>query len=104
MIRRTSPPDQDTSSAAARYGVAATEEEQEPVIDWVNLSAEDKQVFFSWLDEFFARYSGNAAPPRSASDTNISSAPPVSTRAPLSTSPPPPARGAPVSSYLKPWG
>jgi hypothetical protein len=25
-------------------------------IDWANLSHEDKQVFFTWLDEFFARY------------------------------------------------
>lgn len=25
-------------------------------IDWANLSDEDKQVFFTWLDEFFARY------------------------------------------------
>jgi transglutaminase-like putative cysteine protease len=25
-------------------------------IDWANLSPEDKQVFFSWLDEFFAVY------------------------------------------------
>lgn len=27
----------------------------EPAIDWANLSPEDKEVFFSWLDEFFAR-------------------------------------------------
>jgi hypothetical protein len=25
-------------------------------IDWANLSPEDKRVFFSWLDEFFANY------------------------------------------------
>ncbi|KAH9177948.1 hypothetical protein EDB89DRAFT_1294781 [Lactarius sanguifluus] len=25
-------------------------------IDWVNLSHEDKQVFFTWLDEFFTHY------------------------------------------------
>ena len=25
-------------------------------IDWANLSVEDKQAFFAWLDEFFARY------------------------------------------------
>jgi len=25
-------------------------------IDWANLSQEDKDVFFSWLDEFFSRY------------------------------------------------
>lgn len=27
-------------------------------IDWANLSEEDKQVFFSWLDEFFTRLLG----------------------------------------------
>lgn len=25
-------------------------------IDWANLSREDKEEFFKWLDEFFARY------------------------------------------------
>lgn len=30
----------------------------EPEIDWANLSLEDKQVFFSWLDEFFERSYG----------------------------------------------
>ncbi|KAI0651353.1 hypothetical protein C8Q79DRAFT_932887 [Trametes meyenii] len=33
-------------------------------IDWANLSLEDKQVFFSWLDEFFSRYLGVTIPPR----------------------------------------
>lgn len=28
-------------------------------IDWVNLSHEDKQVFFSWLDEFFVMFTGD---------------------------------------------
>ena len=26
-----------------------------PKIDWAHLSAEDKEIFFSWLDEFFER-------------------------------------------------
>ncbi len=30
----------------------------EPEIDWTNLSPEDKQVFFGWLDEFFERSYG----------------------------------------------
>ncbi|KAI0632811.1 hypothetical protein C8Q77DRAFT_1119858 [Trametes polyzona] len=38
-------------------------------IDWANLSPEDKQEFFSWLDEFFGRYLGVPVPPRSATDT-----------------------------------
>ncbi|KAF9007005.1 hypothetical protein BDQ17DRAFT_1351231 [Cyathus striatus] len=29
--------------------------QEEENIDWANLSDEDKQVFFSWLDEFFSR-------------------------------------------------
>ncbi|KAI0370924.1 hypothetical protein BV20DRAFT_966009 [Pilatotrama ljubarskyi] len=38
-------------------------------IDWANLSPEDKQVFFSWLDEFFSRYLGVPIPPRSTTAT-----------------------------------
>lgn len=33
-------------------------------IDWANLSEEDKQVFFSWLDEFFSRHLGKQLPDR----------------------------------------
>ncbi|KAI0772468.1 hypothetical protein BD413DRAFT_545777 [Trametes elegans] len=38
-------------------------------IDWANLSSEDKQVFFSWLDEFFSRHLGVPIPPRSTAGT-----------------------------------
>ncbi|KAE9400853.1 hypothetical protein BT96DRAFT_975048 [Gymnopus androsaceus JB14] len=38
------------------------EEEPQPEIDWTNLSLEDKEVFFSWLDEFFERSYGIVAP------------------------------------------
>ncbi|SJL06578.1 uncharacterized protein ARMOST_09920 [Armillaria ostoyae] len=34
----------------------------EPEVDWSNLSPEDKQVFFGWLDEFFERSYGIPAP------------------------------------------
>ncbi|KAF8904699.1 hypothetical protein CPB84DRAFT_1845235 [Gymnopilus junonius] len=34
-------------------------------IDWANLSPEDKEIFFSWLDEFFANF---RPPPRVNSD------------------------------------
>ena len=27
-------------------------------IDWANLTDEDKEIFFGWLDEFFSRYTG----------------------------------------------
>ncbi|KAI0298458.1 hypothetical protein B0F90DRAFT_1938144 [Multifurca ochricompacta] len=33
-----------------------TTDDVDEIIDWANLSHEDKQVFFAWLDEFFARY------------------------------------------------
>lgn len=32
-------------------------------IDWANLSQEDKDEFFSWLDEFFSRYLNIGLPP-----------------------------------------
>ncbi|KAJ4481155.1 hypothetical protein J3R30DRAFT_2411949 [Lentinula aciculospora] len=34
--------------------------EPEPQIDWANLTQKDKDVFFSWLDEFFERSYGIA--------------------------------------------
>ncbi|KAK0473615.1 hypothetical protein IW261DRAFT_1503760 [Armillaria novae-zelandiae] len=34
----------------------------EPEIDWANLSPDDKQVFFGWLDKFFERSYGIPAP------------------------------------------
>ena len=51
-------------------------------IDWANLSQEDKDAFFSWLDEFFSRYLNISLPPRyenSLVETKVSSAsgPPV---------------------------
>ncbi|KAJ7789563.1 hypothetical protein B0H14DRAFT_2627091 [Mycena olivaceomarginata] len=36
-----------------RFGARTTPEKE---IDWVNLSAEDKEVLFGWLDEFFSRH------------------------------------------------
>jgi len=38
-------------------------------IDWANLSYEDKQEFFSWLDEFFAPRMNKSLPPRSTAGT-----------------------------------
>jgi hypothetical protein len=38
-------------------------------IDWANLSHEDKQVFFTWLDEFFARYLNQTMPTNRVSVT-----------------------------------
>ncbi|KAI5984769.1 hypothetical protein EDC04DRAFT_2832352 [Pisolithus marmoratus] len=60
-------------------------------IDWANLSAEDKEEFFRWLDEFFSRYLNVELGPRtprapsspSLTDTSVRtsaarSGPPVS--------------------------
>lgn len=72
---------------------------EELVIDWANLSPEDKQVFFSWLDEFFARYLNNGIP-RNTTNMVKPVAPPLSARASASGPPPPPDRGPPVSCHL----
>ncbi|KAH0833964.1 hypothetical protein J3R83DRAFT_11181 [Lanmaoa asiatica] len=39
-------------------------EDAENRIDWANLSAEDKEEFFGWLDEFFSQYLGIELSPR----------------------------------------
>ena len=57
-------------------------------IDWANLSVEDKQAFFAWLDEFFARYLDGPPP------SNVHSVP-ISTKGPASTTPLAPARRTP---------
>jgi len=41
-------------------------------IDWTNLSAEDKQEFFAWLDEFFARFLDGSSPPSTTPAVPIS--------------------------------
>ncbi|KAF9463366.1 hypothetical protein BDZ94DRAFT_1289818 [Collybia nuda] len=48
IIRSTRPDFSNTPS----QGVSNDAQE----IDWTNLSPEDKEVFFSWLDEFFGNY------------------------------------------------
>jgi hypothetical protein len=40
-------------------------------IDWANLTTEDKEVFFSWLDEFFARYFNLDQPPRAVTPSPV---------------------------------
>lgn len=59
------PPAPPPRSAAPPLPLRAPQPEPEPEstsedikIDWANLSPEDKAVFFSWLDEFFAGYLG----------------------------------------------
>lgn len=45
-------------------------------IDWANLSAVDKQAFFAWLDEFFARYLDGTPPSNAPSPRPSPSLPP----------------------------
>ncbi|RDB15095.1 hypothetical protein Hypma_005224 [Hypsizygus marmoreus] len=42
----------------------STQPDQE--IDWANLTTEDKEVFFSWLDEFFSKFFDITISPRSS--------------------------------------
>lgn len=48
---------------------AATANAQANEIDWAHLSVQDKEVFFSWLDEFFSRHLHIAIPPRETAPT-----------------------------------
>ncbi|KAG2143475.1 uncharacterized protein EDB93DRAFT_591942 [Suillus bovinus] len=52
------PPTRATSSYPSQSGST----HQVDHIDWANLSQEDKDEFFSWLDEFFSRYLNIALP------------------------------------------
>ncbi|KAG1853855.1 hypothetical protein C8R48DRAFT_722614 [Suillus tomentosus] len=58
------PPARATSSYRSQMAGSA-----DPVnhIDWANLSQEDKDEFFSWLDEFFSRYLDITLPSRRSS-------------------------------------
>lgn len=50
-------------------------------IDWANLSPEDKEAFFEWLDEFFSRHLGIELSPRERRcvPSSVHPASPVST-------------------------
>ncbi len=84
-------------------------------IDWENLSDQDKQAFFTWLDEFFARYLGLPLPATAHTSAKTSSNTPapslrpspsvpprrVSFRANESTGPETPAEAAPEPGRRK---
>lgn len=55
----------------------AQDDDRETRIDWANLPRHDKDVFFSWLDEFFARYQHPSKQPPPAAP------PPAPRRPPL---------------------
>lgn len=54
-VARSTRPDMP-SLPAPSYSRNVQQRRQEPEIDWTNLSQEDKEVFFSWLDEFFSKH------------------------------------------------
>ncbi len=66
-------------------------------IDWANLSSEDKQAFFGWLDEFFARYLDGPSPPSSSNARNV----PTSKSSNNITPAPPPPRSSPSLSHRR---
>ena len=55
-VARSSKP--NSSNRPSLPGRAAAPSDSVDRIDWANLSAEDKEEFFRWLDEFFTRYLG----------------------------------------------
>ena len=78
VIRRDTRPDAVSPSPSTMRSTSSLPRISEPQvydeadtdrIDWANLSPKDKQIFFSWLDEFFARYLHVPVPPRTAADT-----------------------------------
>ncbi|KAG0696468.1 hypothetical protein DFH29DRAFT_767640, partial [Suillus ampliporus] len=54
------PPTRPKSTYTSQMGST----DQVDHIDWANLSQEDKDEFFGWLDEFFSRYFNIALPSR----------------------------------------
>jgi hypothetical protein len=64
-------------------------------IDWANLSYEDKQVFFTWLDEFFARYFDQPQPSVRVSPADGIN---TSTPSPRPSMPLPPRRDGPQAN------
>ncbi|KAJ3513694.1 hypothetical protein NLJ89_g2812 [Agrocybe chaxingu] len=53
-INRSTRPDAQPRPAAAARPLGPSK--AQPEIDWANLSPDDKQVFFDWLDEFFSNF------------------------------------------------
>ncbi|EPQ55694.1 hypothetical protein GLOTRDRAFT_128906 [Gloeophyllum trabeum ATCC 11539] len=66
------PPPMPARRSTASIPASQHHEEVIDKIDWANLSPEDKEVFFSWLDEFFSRLTGRHVGP-TAHPTFVSS-------------------------------
>ncbi|KAF9040072.1 hypothetical protein BJ165DRAFT_1495201 [Panaeolus papilionaceus] len=74
------PVKRDTRPTLSAHSSIAPRNGEDTKIDWINISAEDKEVFFSWLDEFFANFSSTSTiqskPAGGPVVQNPSSAPP----------------------------
>ncbi|KAH7103455.1 hypothetical protein BKA62DRAFT_655141 [Auriculariales sp. MPI-PUGE-AT-0066] len=99
--------------AKARRASPAPDELADVHIDWANLSQEDKETFFAWLDEFFARYLNiqqsllTPPPPARSSFEHTHASPkrppvPSSTSTPLPPPPHEPASPPPPSRFAAP--
>ncbi|KAH7924325.1 hypothetical protein BV22DRAFT_1035216 [Leucogyrophana mollusca] len=64
-----------TRFAGAQQQTASSSSADE--IDWANLTQEDKEVFFDWLDEFFSRFLNVELSPRTSASVRVSPLPPV---------------------------
>ncbi|KII84042.1 hypothetical protein PLICRDRAFT_57873 [Plicaturopsis crispa FD-325 SS-3] len=85
IARKSRPP--SYQSVSAWQAEVHAQEEEDDRIDWANLSQEDKEVFFSWLDEFFARYLGQPVP------LEVTRSPAPAPVAPQPRAPPPASQG-----------
>ncbi|KIN94813.1 hypothetical protein M404DRAFT_369877 [Pisolithus tinctorius Marx 270] len=63
-------------------------------IDWTNLSVDDKEEFFRWLDEFFSRYLNVELGPRTSPGPSSPSLTEISVRPSAARSGPPPVNTA----------
>ena len=63
VLPRRNPSTIDHSSSSVRAYGDEQQRESADRINWSNLSPEDKQAFFSWLDEFFSQYLGRPVGP-----------------------------------------
>ena len=89
------PPRRSTSDVL--HQKPASETSASDSIQWSRLTAEDKQIFFSWLDEFFAEFLGTSVTPPSARDQDEKAR---YTPPPMADTPPSQPPRGPVSLIL----
>ncbi|KIJ61247.1 hypothetical protein HYDPIDRAFT_116254 [Hydnomerulius pinastri MD-312] len=88
----TSPPPPTRSASGYPPSHRGTPTDAVDKVDWINLSPEDKEEFFQWLDEFFARYLNIELNPRETRPSSSAGTMPTSTSTfpPVRSSRPPP--------------